>query len=441
MRFRENAPNIISAAIIAALSYLFVITPLYSDIRVFLGAARHADLWGAFPFGVDVIWEIKPMGNKLLFYGIYKISSTFASIPSLEFEMWCKIIYMALAVAIVLLFINRQRNGMLKDLAHPYLVIWSVLFTVSYFCQMQVEYTCIFLVILAVTLVAEPNILSKIAGGIVASILLPMKGVTVLLAPVVPIILDDGKWYYWAGIAAGITATAVIAIILPHVIPDIILSAKIQGSMTSPGFYVTRMYFLCAYYQSAVTHIPFLIMIPITAVVWVLALIKKRAYEEFAACVIVWVLAVAVILVQGKFSLYHYLVLIIPLAYSLYLNAKLLNLWKYEAVVPALMIIMFSAMQSGALTDPDHPDLRIADNIRESKERIASYSAWNTTKNTPVLYLDGGLAQYYLGKKGVSRYSLLEAVWYSGDGDMLCRFYDNATVVGGMGEFRSFCKR
>ena len=50
--------------------------PLSNDSRIFFAAARQADFKGDFPLNVYRTWELKPLGHRVIIYGIYKMRFT-----------------------------------------------------------------------------------------------------------------------------------------------------------------------------------------------------------------------------------------------------------------------------------------------------------------------------------------------------------------------------
>lgn len=119
----------------------YVVTPFTADTRVFYSSAILADQLGNFPYNIDASWEIKPIGNRLIVYLLYKFTLLFVEIDEkTNFEITTKIIFSVISLVAVLAFVYRIKNLINKysvTVTQVFIVTTFSLFSISYWCALQ----------------------------------------------------------------------------------------------------------------------------------------------------------------------------------------------------------------------------------------------------------------------------------------------------------------
>ena len=54
----------------------FILTNLTNDTRIFIGAEAVADNYYSLPYGWDAAYEVKPVGNRIINWVMYKVANS-----------------------------------------------------------------------------------------------------------------------------------------------------------------------------------------------------------------------------------------------------------------------------------------------------------------------------------------------------------------------------
>jgi hypothetical protein len=358
-------PTIVGGTIlIAALLFTFVLTPFTGDIVVFFAAAAQAEYHGPFPENVYRAWEFKPIGNRMLYYGLYKLVSQLA--PFRDKSLFEPAVSLCLALVSLLVALVSTRSihrilaaqGAQVSATMIFFVLSGLMLSASYNTSLQIEWVSTLLVLVAIPLAASERSAPNWFAGLLLALLFPLKGITVLMAGYVFIVLFSlGKpyrrrlGYVVAGTCIGVVVIAAgIAIFFPDEITDLRFVAEMQGSfdvgalpegskrMALYGFLRdtlrlpellarvpvvatgevldrTRVLF-AGLVLNAIHNNPFL-----AAGVFSLAMLTtlgawRRTATMVAPSLAMWVIGLAIVGVQAQYSAYHYFVLAFPAAWS-----------------------------------------------------------------------------------------------------------------------------
>lgn len=370
------------------ISIIYVVTPFCDDVRTFFAAARLVDFSG----GVDQSWEIKPIGNRMVIYAIYRIAQGGDGLIPQHFEFLAKITYLvAIVLAVWLLIRNERFAG--HRITYASAILLSIV-TESYFFAMQVEDTANIILIISIALALSEDWRMWVLSGAVLAFLLPLKGITILLALMVPILFYEDRDRIIAMAEGFIPAATVAGMLwlfyLPNGLPDLLSAMAFQGV----GLSLSNVYNVFYYLPRVLPYYPLL-----TAGIISLFFVGR---SERIRCGLFYLVAISVVAIQGGgFSTYHYLVLTIPMLYSMYLVRD-----RIPALLVASIVVTFVAFQFVIPTGD--LNLNIPSNMASSEKSwttfAETYERYNLSSEPEILYLDDGLATYYFGRPSHSRY-------------------------------------
>lgn len=379
--------TIIFSLILSSFSFLYYLTiPLTDDVRVFLSAAMNADT-----FGVDAAWEVKTIGNKILYYGLWKL---FGWTPEESF-----ILVMKLFVGIAVIGICWYFSQKMKD-NNPWLVfcIASVsVFLIHPFCIFQCEWFAVIGAMLALALLLDKKYIP--AGVILACIGFLKLSTFVFIIPVICAwILIAGKQSKWDVIRVietfcfSIVAILVLCLLFfPHAIPDMFLSIDlVHANQIRQADFITTL--ASSILSTPVGIIPALATVVVSLVL--AAMIQKR-HGGYLLGIIMWGSCFASALAAQEFFGYHYAVLVFTAIVTLLLIQEEVVMFSLVCgiIITAVSIIpLFGALDGymGFLSTANKDAQNIRGIVGGEKE---------------LLYLDYGEAPFYLRVPNACRYT------------------------------------
>jgi hypothetical protein len=330
--YRLKITDILAGLILAITAYTYILTPLGGDIKIFFASARMADFDGSFPLNVNTSWEIKPLGNRIFIYLFYKLTSLFTDYQNkLNFEPMVKLIYATVAFAIIALVIWSQRERINKMSLSPFLVFSLVLlsfYSLSYWSAIQVEDVCNLILLISLPLALSKNKALNIISGAVLSVMFAFKGITLLMSLYVFIILLSLGEDYWQNIKLALCGMIVslVAIlfsfvyIFPNALTDLLNATLFQDTM---NFTLDRIPQFITSIFYGMPYFPLLLVGFIISWSLIPYLIYNQRWKEIFTLYSMWLIGAAIVLIQGRFFAYHYLVCVIPCIYSILLLYKL----------------------------------------------------------------------------------------------------------------------
>ena len=291
-------------------SLSFILLPLTNDARIYLGAAAQADYFGGFPQGLDIAWEIKPVGNRLIAYLLYHIGQPFGDDAHY-------IIRAVVLMAIIAIAWYASKQFKTK---YTFLLIFFSLTTCANFCMFQAEYFSVLLSFLCIALILSDNKWCNYAAGPVMLWVFLCKGITgVFVIPIIiSVILLKKDWvpnikrFVVSCMVSGMLYFIACLTIFQNSIPDMILSK----SLARVGIYPILRALDIATFMGGTIYL-YIPVILIGAVAGILLLYSYYGAAKFWLILGLWCVPVAMIFLQGEFFVYHYLTLVIPSVISI----------------------------------------------------------------------------------------------------------------------------
>ena len=388
----------------------FLVEALSVDVRFYLGLERVAAKVGTFPTNLDTVWEVKPVGNRFIFYVLDQFASPWFG--SGLYEIIVKIIPAIIALAILWWFARMVARKWGVPFRYPFLIAFLGIFAIGNFVILEPEWTAVVLILLMTALL----LLDRrwpwwIAGFLVAPLLL-LKGITVLMAPL-PLIayfLVTGRGYRDAiqhlpetleGLAAGALLTILAWLtIFPHMVQDFLLSAAISkvGYMD-----IFRRLDIFGYFTFGL--VGFVPIILVGAMVGFLgccyALPKDR--RDLGLLVLLWLVPTAMVFIQSEFFYYHY--------YPMVFAAVFTSLWALKKVprpdlwFTAIMIVtvaLWAVLVTG--WSPALHGTPWAFWADRTAGADAINARFNLSGQPEILYLDEGGGPWFFGTPSACRY-------------------------------------
>lgn len=383
----RSIDDLISAIILLPVSISFILSPLNYDLHIFQGVARLTDYFGPFPQNIDLAWEIKPIGNRMINYLLCKAGTILAPFGTAEYEMVLKLIGLLMVLAVCYYFSSKVKNRF------AFLIASLAFLTTVGSVHLQAEWFAVMLALLAIAwLSTERPVNHYLAGAAITGIFL-LKGVTLLL--VIPILIAvwmldrDMLWRtIRAGEASVISLVAVVASgLFPNMIPDMILSSQLAHvGLWGPGMMLAL---LITGFLSSLTPIYIPAILVGLALLPVVCWLERSGRIRVLALLVSWAAGFLIVFIQSEcFFPYQYFVLAIPAITTL-------MLLKEEGTIAAVtgMLVLFVLMNSvwspGMAEDIRFNNLQ-RDTIREIREKFPDMAG-----QKEILYLDVGNAPYY----------------------------------------------
>jgi hypothetical protein len=389
-----------------AVSYILI--PFTNDVRIFQGVARLVDYYGPFPMSLDAAWEIKPLGNRLINYLLYKAGTVFIEFGAPLYPIFIKTLAVLFVLGCCYIFARA-----FKDQLIPIFAISSLaMLTSMNFLNMQAEWYAVALSLAATgLLLSKQNSAYVLSGGLMFYIFL-LKGITGLL--IVPIIcavylLNENDWdfyeetaYAFFGfVSAGLVFLMMCLTIFPHAIPDMLMSA----SLARVGQYSVQVYLnsMTEKLISITLYVPILLS---GFILWFSQMAtNKLPRRQYLAYLIMWLTPFAIIFIQGEFFVYHYFPLVFPAIIALCLEVRGADEQKRHKVYTFCIlttIVLWAIFSSafGAITNVEN---KIWD--EENLHAYEARSLFDIDKQPTVLFLDTGTGSYFFHVNSSCRFS------------------------------------
>lgn len=430
----EGKHHYLPHAILSLLAFIsYLILPLTDDVRVFFGVAKITDFFGIFPANVDLAWELKPLGNRMLFYLINKAFSWVHNEILFEYTVKASL---AIVVGLVCYYFARQIKihfGKSVGYAAFFISIVS-LFALDSFCIMEPEWFAVILsfltlgVLLSMDRYDDDSIVfegkSLIAALLMVAII-SLKGITIFLIPAIFcawFLIDDRDGLHdkvimvlVGFVTLAIGAWALSTVLFPNAIPDVILSGQIAFSVRSVGYLDSMMYTMFNLIKS-IYFIPAILAGGI-ATIWVALEYIPRAEDvrkfQPLALVLLWITPLILVFIQQEFFSYHYTVLIFPAVISMigFINNLAGDGGLEELVSFGLILTIFVVF----IPYPSiwgmyyQQQTNYWANLQGTADKINA--EFHVNDQPVVLYMDAGNAPYYYGVPSACRYIQPLPVW------------------------------
>lgn len=309
-------------AVAAIVSFDFVRCPFTNDVAIFMGVEHIADKFYPFPQGIDLAWEAKPIGNRLINYGILKLAEVFAPFSDhTNFSIIAKVIALLVLVVIA---------AYVAHVTHTKYTFWIIFFsftTVCNFCVMQAEWWAVLLSFAALACLLHKNEYAPYIAGFLFFFIGMIKGITLLLF--VPVIcgvslIGNIEQKAMVKVLEGFAATALVVCIAQvtiwkNMLPDLLLAPAITGMgrmdlvaqvMIFTGQSITSMF-----------YIP--ILIPgLAAVGLLIASVYFKDWKTVSVFILMWVSTMAMVFVHSEFFFYQFMVYALPAVVTIIMGLR-----------------------------------------------------------------------------------------------------------------------
>jgi len=306
----------------------FVLAPLNENVREMFAAAKQADFHGSFPGNVVAAWDAKPIANRTIYYGLYHAATLFVPFTDkVLFEPVTKIICIAIALAILAIMQRFVWPGSKSGSAPGFnaLLLGGIsILSASYYVILESEWLASLSLLLAIGLSVSESRGAAVAAGLVAAVLFPLKGVTVLLVPIVPAawVLMGLDWRrrsapFLGGLALGGALTVVFYLFYPQSWQDLVDLSVYQNSFRD--FFPARRFLrsIGAGFGGAMKQAPMLYVGLACTMLVARVGIARRSSTDTLILLAAWGCAVAMVVIQGKWFMYHYGAAIVPALLSI----------------------------------------------------------------------------------------------------------------------------
>jgi len=295
--------------------------PWGGDKINFFAAARQADYHGSFPFNVYRSWELKPLGHRAAIYGIYKATTTVSDYSNKPgFEKASKGVYAAAVLLITAVVLFSARRWLVRKNIPMLWVFFGfalVFLSMDWHIALQAEEMSIFFILISLPLAAAKSKPLNLLSGLPLAALFALKGITILLALYVPIILyalgpEYRQQLRWCalGLAAWfVLIMAVLASIFPQELRDLHNASLLQGSFNFQARNLANVLWVFTNkFQQAPVFAPIVILawISLPALAW------NKDWTKIAAFLAMAAVGGTVVFLQAAWFGYHFAVLIVP---------------------------------------------------------------------------------------------------------------------------------
>lgn len=420
------------AIVCIAIMYVMIATAMYSfmgveltdDVKVFIGAGKQAltiSPHGGFMTNVDEAWELKPLGNRLLYYSIVLVT-TALEVPT---DIWLKIAALSsLAIAAFALSIETTRRlpeHAPIDVDIVFAVVILSMLTLANLFFMQAEWWAVLFsfAVLWMLLSRSPALMGF--AGLLSIGIISLKLSTLLLIPSIfaaYVLLEGGNAYrkmaisYGVGFSAGLLCAMGWLIYLPHAIQDMILSVQLAHAAKGVDISTFEgMNYLIFYVFDNIPNAPavwlgiiaLLIVIVFVLVIWIRqgAPVSECSIRTVSVLTVLWGFPLVSILIQKEFFSYHYMVLIFPAVITLVLLIGNIRApTKVIFATSAISIVFLIWLVMNSLWSPLYAqqDAFWKGTVNDSKNFQERYDLTGE-----ILYLDIPSATYYLNATSACR--------------------------------------
>jgi hypothetical protein len=300
----------LSYILLPIIGILFILEPLNLDIHVYMGVEYIADHFYQLPQGWDLAWEIKPLGNRILNWALYKIAALFTPMSNyLVFSIIVKTVALIAVVLIAYYFASKVK------MEYGFQLTVLSFLAIEIFQALQPEWWASLFGLLAIAFLLQDNEDLHFLTGALFIVIGLLKGITLFMF--IPILcavflLKKDVRIYWGllvagSITAGLAFLTCCLIIWPHAIPDMLATAQIGHVGIASWWYVLEM--------EALTLIPDAIQTPIILAGLLFAflyLFERKTIGETILFLVMFIVPLGIIFIQSELMVYHYFVLTGP---------------------------------------------------------------------------------------------------------------------------------
>jgi hypothetical protein len=314
--------NCFLTLIAAYVSFCFITAKFTNDVAIFMGVENIADKFYPFPQGIDLAWEAKPIGNRIINYIVLNIAELFSPFSdAVNFAIAAKVI------ALVFLIIVTAYVAYVLGGRYTFWILFFTFTTCCNFCVMQAEWWAVLLSLAALACLMHDNPHAPYIAGFLFIFIGMIKGITAFLfIPVVCGVYLLGKPQQNAIVkvlCGALVATVVVCIaqltIWPNALPDLLLAPAITG-VGRLGLYDQTLIFV-GQSITALIYIPALIVgFGSSAILLYSGYFKE--WKSLTFFVVMWLSVMALVLVHSEFFAYHFFIYVIPSVITVLLGLR-----------------------------------------------------------------------------------------------------------------------
>ena len=407
---------------LTAVAYSFISVETTDDVKVFIGAGKQAvlDPSPGPMTKIDNSWELKPIGNKALYFAI----ATVAPMIYLTEEALLK--FFALFALCVVAFIfaveasRRFPETTAIDIDTTFAFVVVPMLALSNIFLMQAEWWAVLLSFGVLwALLTKSHTLIGLAGLLsVWIIFLKMSTLALIPAIFAAYFLINGIIYreviiaYVIGFIVGLWMAIGWLFYLPHAIPDMLLSVQLAHASKGVDIPLADgINYLLFYTIDGVPDAPvvgfgiaaLLILVILLLVIWMKQgkPMSEYSIRTVAILVILWGMPLASILAQKEFFSYHYAILLFPAVITVITTVgnamQPVRTLSSVAILGGIVIIWFFI---GSMWSPMYAQ---QDAFWKGTENDSKIFQEKYDLSGEILYLDIASATYYLDTKSACR--------------------------------------
>ena len=387
----------------------FLLESFTPDIRIYLGVERIAARMGTFPTNLDSVWEVKPVGNRLIFYVLNWIADPYFG--TLLYQVLVKGVAAAGAVLILWWFARMVSKEWHVPFEWPFMLGFVGLFAIGNYIILESEWFATVLVLLMVALLLRDTKFTWCAAGLLVVPLLLIKGITVLMAPLplIAYVLISGRWKGAASglpraicgmVAGGILAGLAWLTIFPHMVQDMFLSAAI-GKVAAMGLLERVDWFIVLGF-GVVGFTPLIVIGAVTGFMGC-CFAQPRDRRDLGLLLLLWLVAVSMAFIQGEFFYYHYFPMTVAAIFTCLWALKRLP-WPGLCFLAILIITVGIWAGVVAGWSPGLQGQTWAFWNERNRGAVEIDARFNLSGQPEMLYLDPGDAPWYFGTPSACRY-------------------------------------
>lgn len=439
----------------------FVLCKLTNDTRIFIGVEAIADNYYPLPYGWDAAYEVKPIGNRMLNWVLYKVADFFVPFETNQYDHFG--IAVRITALIILIFCCWYIS---KRIQFPY--AFPILF-LSFACQasfgvLMSEWFAVLFSLVAIAMCMEKDSRWLYVAGALCICIGLLKSITLLM--VIPILCAvyllgkdiDLKKFAVGYFAAGISFLILCFTIWPYSIGDMLMSRLVAHVGMYDPLTLMQWFWMTQARSNLPTvlsmYVPALVVAAVIAVLVFVGYYAKSRWKNIAAFLVMWGVPTIIVLVQSEFIIYHYIVLLLPAIVSMILFARMWTVAWTKAVWGCFAFILISYIfinsAAGSFTEFEYT-------FWHQKEINANIinEQFNLTNQSELLYLDPGDAPYYFHansschyiapmpvERSTERWNMTDLPQYSDtmncilsyQGEYIVSDIDNGFVTGFFGE-------
>ena len=314
--------NILLSIIAAYVSFCFITAKFTNDVAIFMGVENIADKFYPFPQGIDLAWEAKPIGNRIINYLILKAAEVFV-----PFSDAVNFAIVAKAIALAILIIAAAYIAYVLGGRYTFWIIFFAFTTCCNFCIMQAEWWAVLLSLAALACLMHDNPHAPYIAGFLFIFVGMIKGITAFLfIPVVCGVYLLGKPQQNAivKVLCGVLATtAAVCIaqltIWPNMLPDLLLAPAITG-VGRLELYDQVLIFIGQSITS-MFYIPVLIVgLGATGILLFAGYFKD--WKPLAIFCVMWLSVMALVFIHSEFFAYHFFIYVVPSIVTILLGLR-----------------------------------------------------------------------------------------------------------------------